>query len=66
MEGKGIQTTITAFIILIVGIGIIVAKVMDLIDGEDFGIMIASTLTLGTSVIGFLSKDKNKSHTQDK
>ena len=66
MKDKGTNTTITAFIILVVGIGIIIAKVMNLIDGEDFGIMIASTLTLGTSVIGFLSKDKNKSHTQDK
>jgi len=62
---KGIHTTIAAFIILVVGVGIIAAKVVDLIDGEDFGIMIASTLTLGTAVIGFLSKDANKSHSKD-
>lgn len=60
----GIKTTITAFIILATGIGLVAALIFDLIDKTEFSMAIGAVGTFGGVVIGMFAKDQNKSHTQ--
>jgi len=65
MNKKGIKTSIVAFIILIAGLALTASLVFDKIDIKEFGVAMGTLSTLGVSVIGFLSKDADKSHTNN-
>ena len=65
MNKKGRKTTIVAFIILVAGIGLVVALVLEKLTATNFGIAMSSVTALGVTVIGFLSKDADKSHTNN-
>ena len=61
----GIKTTIAAFIILMIGLGLVAALIfVDTFTTQDFAISMNTLAAFGTTVIGFLAKDQNKSHTQ--
>lgn len=62
----GIKTTITAFVLLLAGIGCLAALVMGKLEKDEFTIAMSSLGAFGAVIIGFLAKDQNKSHTQGK
>jgi uncharacterized membrane protein len=62
----GIRTTITAFIILLLGVGLTIGLVFDYIDKTEYAMAIGSVGTFGGVIVGLFAKDQNKSHTQIK
>lgn len=65
MNKKGVKTSIVAFTILTVSIGLIVALVFEKLTATNFGIAMSSVATIGVTVIGWFAKDANQSHTHD-
>lgn len=63
---KGLKTTIVAFTGLAVLIGIVVFYLMGKITTEQLTVALASVGSALGVIIGFLSKDYNKSHSGDK
>ena len=61
---KGLQTTIAAFLLLMAGLSLVFALVMGFITISIFTAAMSSLAVFGGSIIGFLAKDANKSHTQ--
>ena len=60
---KGIKTTIVAFILLAISIALIAALVLDKITLTELTTIMSLLGVFGATIIGFLSKDQNKSHT---
>ena len=61
---KGIRTTIAAFIGLVIVLGLVTAYVFGKIDVEGLTVSLGAVGTSISIIVGFLSKDANKSHTQ--
>ena len=63
----GVRTTIAAFILLLIGIGLVLALIfIDTFGIQEFSVSMSTLAAFGATVIGFLAKDQNKSHTQIK
>ena len=65
LNKKGIKTTIVAVVVLLLGICSVVALILDKIDKDEFTVIMSSIGVLGMTVIGYLAKDQDKTHTTD-
>lgn len=65
MNSKGIQTTIVAIIVALIGITIFVLWFLGELDNSQLTLGLASVATFGTTIGLWLAKDSNKSHTTD-
>ncbi len=66
MNKKGFKTTIVAIIVALLGITTFIMWYLAKVDNNGLTIGLAGLATLGTILIGFFSKDADKSHTMDK
>ena len=55
---KDTLTTIIGIITMIIGIGAVIALVLDFIDSKELGIIGATTLSLGTGANGYFTNKK--------
>lgn len=58
---KGFKTTIVAYISLIIIVACLVAMFMKLITGSEFQEIVTGTVAASVIVLGFLTKDADKS-----